>query len=132
MKFALPITAACVLALTGCTATDHIINKAQTVTQNAVQTVKNAVNDYQPHSKTFICENGMAPKIDYLNDSQINLNLEGRTTTLDAATAASGELYVAEKGIFGHGGEWHQKGDMATFSYSNLHGVAADINCKAE
>lgn len=131
---AIILAATAALALTGCAATQHAVDKVQDVTKSAVKSVKNAVTSdkYVQHSKSFICVNGMSPKVDYINDSQIKLTLEGKTTTLDIQTAASGERYVANNGIFGYGGEWHQKGDMATFKYKNVHGVPAEISCDAE
>ncbi|KDN25420.1 hypothetical protein [Moraxella bovoculi] len=47
-------------------------------------------------------------------------------------TAGSGERHVSQNGILGHGGEWHQKGDVATFAYKNIHGVPAEVSFEAE
>lgn len=122
-KFAFALTAVA-LVLTGCNNT-----KALNETTNASAVV---TSDYQPSAKIFLCDNGMAPSLYYPNDSQAQLTLEGVTTTLNIATTASGERYVASSGIFGHGGEWHQKGDMAVFSYKGVHGTPAQVNCTAQ
>jgi|GEM_PF-1531438 hypothetical protein len=120
-KFALVLTAVA-LALTGC-------NNAKTLNQTATSAV--VLPDYQPFSKVFSCDNGMTPSLYYPNDNQVELTLQGATTTLNAATRGSGSRYVSNTGIFGHGGEWHEKGDMAIFSYPGVHGTA-EVSCTAQ
>lgn len=81
-------------------------------------------------SQKFACNNGLEPVIHHLNQDQIRLEvLSGTPTVMTIARSGSGALYVATSGIFGHGGQWHQKGDEAVFSYKNIHGVPAQINC---
>ncbi|WP_323840971.1 MULTISPECIES: MliC family protein [unclassified Moraxella] len=101
---------------------------------NHASTVKHT-NGYTVSSKQFICENGIAPKLTYLNDSQAQMTIDGKTTLMNIARAGSGTLYRADTGIFGNrGGEWHEKGnDMATFTYKNVHsGASVDVNCSPE
>lgn len=120
MKIMLPVISVVALALAGC------------ATNNVSDVKAPTSSTYQVHSANFICANGMTPKLTYINDSQAQLTLEGTTTTLTLDTAGSGERYVSQNGIFGYGGEWHQKGDVAAFAYKNLHGVPAEVACEAE
>lgn len=89
-------------------------------------------SEYKAFSTQFVCDNGVSPKLTYINDSQATISIDGKTTTLDLAVSASGERYVAKSGVFGSGGEWHQKGNVAVFSYEGVHGTPAQVNCSAK
>lgn len=118
-KIALTLTAIA-LILTGCNST------------NPAKSVSQTTSDFTPYGQKFLCDNGMSPTLRYINDSQATLTLENTTTTLDIAVSASGERYVANTGIFGHGGEWHQKGNMAVFDYKTIAGNSVSTNCTTE
>ncbi|MDO4896382.1 MAG: MliC family protein [Moraxella sp.] len=114
-KIALAFTAI-TLILTGCNST----NSAKSTTS------------FTPYSQNFLCDNGLSPVIRHINDSQATITLENTTTTLDIAVSASGERYVTNTGLFGHGGAWHQKGNMAVFDYKTMAGNPISTNCTAE
>lgn len=118
MKAKLALGTAFALILAGCASTTPA-----TTTKAAAA---------QASSKTFLCQNGIAPTLNYINDSQAQITIDNQTSTLTLAPAASGSRYVSETGIFNHGGEWHQKGDLAVFSYKNYHGIPAQTNCQAQ
>lgn len=77
--------------------------------------------------QTFVCENDATPMIRTLNHDQIELTVDGVATKMNIAPAASGERYVSKTGVYGKGGEWHQKGNMAVFTY---HGYGSPTNCQ--
>lgn len=82
--------------------------------------------------QTFVCDNGATPTIRVLNHDQIEFTTplgDSVPTVMTIMPAASGSLYVSKTGIYGKGGEWHQKGDMAVFTY---HDVGSPATCKAK
>lgn len=86
-------------------------------------------NTYGNNAMTqmFVCENDAKPVIKRISDNQIQLTVDDATTTMTAAPSGSGERYVSSKGIYGKGGEWQQKGNMAVFTY---HGYGSPTNCR--
>lgn len=86
----------------------------------------------QHKTQTFVCDNGATPSIRVLNHDQIEFTSplgDAVPTVMTITPAASGSLYVSKTGIYGKGGEWHQKGDMAVFSY---HDVGSPTNCRVK
>lgn len=77
----------------------------------------------------FLCENDAKPAIRVINDNQIQLTVDEETTTLNIAPSGSGALYVSQTGIYGNGGSWHQKGDMAIFEYN---GYGSPTTCQLQ
>lgn len=49
---------------------------------------------------------------------------------LKRAVSASGERFTATEGLFGRGGEWHQKGGEAYFAFVAQEGGAQETLCK--
>lgn len=82
-----------------------------------------------PMTKKFVCENDAEPVIRTLNHDQIELTVDGKATVMNAAVSGSGERYVSATGVYGKGGEWHQKGDTAIFTY---HDYGSPTNCRAK
>lgn len=77
------------------------------------------------HTKVqhFSCDNGAQPIIRVLNHDQIEFTSplgDATPTVMNIAPAASGSLYVAKTGVYGKGGEWHQKGNTAIFTYYDV------------
>lgn len=79
----------------------------------------------------FDCDDiGLTAQVRRLNNDQIEIRIDNRTAVLSRASSASGERYTGSTGLWGHGGEWHQKGDTAVFSYTGLHGNQTEVVCR--
>ncbi len=79
----------------------------------------------------FVCENGMRVRVKYLGNEQIRLSTEGRSVVMKRAVSASGERYTADSGLFGNGGEWHQKGGEAVFAFTEDQGGDVETSCSS-
>lgn len=80
---------------------------------------------------SFDCEKiGLTAQVRRLGNDQIEIRIDNRTAVLSQVSAASGERYSGNTGLWGHGGEWHQKGDTAVFSYTGVHGNQASVVCR--
>ncbi|MFA9485655.1 MliC family protein [Moraxella haemolytica] len=80
----------------------------------------------QPAIQHFSCENGLSVAVKHLGNDQIELTTnDNKKAILSQARSASGELYTAHTGLWGYGGQWHQKGSQAYFEYVGVHGGAA-------
>ncbi|MDO4700914.1 MAG: MliC family protein [Moraxella sp.] len=114
------------LALVGC-ASSPILPKKPAPQQPPTSHQHNSIK-----AQTFVCDNGATPTIRALNQDQIEFTSplgDATPTIMTIAPAASGTLYVSKTGIYGKGGEWHQKGDMAVFTYYD---VGSPATCKAK
>jgi len=76
-------------------------------------------------------ENGLAVDIRHLGTEQIELRLNDKSAVLQNATTASGERYVATKGLYGRGAEWHQKGSEGILNFIDPYGNAVETNCRS-
>ncbi len=86
---------------------------------------------FNPTTKQFECsEIGMTALVHYPNSDQITLTIDGKTATLNVAPSASGTRYVVNGGLWGYGGEWHEQGSTAIFSYKGFHNHPAETICK--
>lgn len=81
--------------------------------------------------RQFDCNTGLSVLVKYLNDEQVAVQVQNYTATLNIAPAASGSRYVATQGLFGFGGEWHEKGNMGLLSAKNVHGSPIQMTCQA-
>lgn len=126
MKLALLTGVVLALTLTGC-ATKKQTTEENTATQNA--SVTQSSQAHQSVVTKFECNNGLAVTVKTLANDQIYLTTQKYTATMALAPAASGERYVATQGLFGYGGEWHQKGNEAVLSYKGVHGTNGQVNC---
>lgn len=100
-----------------------------TTQSSSVKTPSKAMT---PTSRHFVCENGLDVHVNYLNSEQIDLLVGSSHTTLNRNVSASGERYTTQMGLFGHGGEWHEKNDEAIFSFKIMNGTPVDVVCNAK
>lgn len=119
-------TTALALALVGCVTPSQPQQKPHSNTHQKPPS-------HQGHTQHFECDNGLTAIVKYLNADQIHLTVQNYQAVLTLAPSASGARYVTDKGLFGYGGEWHQKGTReAFFSYKGVHGSPGDSICKVE
>ncbi len=78
---------------------------------------------------TFQCDNGLTVKVQNAGEDKVKVSVDGREALMSIAPSGSGERYVASSGLWGHGGEWHQKGAQAHFAYTGLHGAKGETAC---
>ena len=77
----------------------------------------------------FECDNGLTVYVQNLDNDQVKLRVDGREAVMTQAPSGSGERYVADTGLWSKGGEWHQKGSQAHFSYTGVHGNQGSTAC---
>ena len=80
---------------------------------------------------SFNCENGLAVHVRSLSTDSIELRLDDKRAVLKSAVAGSGERYTSNKGLFGKGAEWHQKGSEAFFAFTDPYGNKVETSCNA-
>ena len=80
---------------------------------------------------SFNCENGLAVHVRSLSTDSIELRLDDKHAVLKSAVAGSGERYTSNKGLFGKGAEWHQKGSEAFFAFTDPYGNKVETSCNA-
>lgn len=90
-----------------------------------------ATNTFTQSVRQFDCNAGLSVLVKYLNTEQVAVQVQNYTATLNIAPAASGSRYVATQGLFGFGGEWHEKGNMGLLSAKNVHGTPIQMTCQA-
>lgn len=119
---ALLISGLVALALVGCASTPQNPPPAPPKHQNAPQHHHQNAPQHHHHNATssFICDNDAKPVIRQLNENQIELIVDDERTIMNAAVSGSGERYVSKTGVYGKGGEWHQKGGEAIFTYYDV------------
>lgn len=122
MKSLLIAGAVASLALVGCT-TSNSVTQANT---NQPTVAKSTAT-----TQKFECNNGLTVHVTHLGNDQIELNTQTYSATLTQAPSGSGERYTATQGLYGYGGEWHQKGNQAHFSYKGVHGANGATTCNA-
>ncbi len=79
---------------------------------------------------TYDCDNGLALNVSYLGTDKVQVSMQGYTGELAIAQSASGSRYVSNTGLFGYGGEWHQKGNMGILAAKNIHGTPIQTVCQ--
>lgn len=82
-------------------------------------------------AQRFSCQNGLAVHIRHVGGDGLELRLDDKYALLKQAVSGSGERYVANRGLFGRGAEWHQKGNEAFFSFVDPYGNAVNTSCRA-
>lgn len=97
----------------------------------ATTQVTAATNTFTQSVRQFDCNAGLSVLVKYLNTEQVAVQVQNYTATLNIAPAASGSRYVATQGLFGFGGEWHEKGNMGLLSAKNVHGTPIQMTCQA-
>lgn len=127
---ALLITGLVALALTGCNSLpSNPLSKSKNHEPKAQHDKHHHQHGHAKKTKFFICDNDAEPAIRRINEDQIELVVDGQATLMNAAVSGSGERYVSKTGVYGKGGEWHQKADEATFTYYD---VGSPANCKVK
>ncbi|RMX10080.1 hypothetical protein EBQ34_12800 [Vandammella animalimorsus] len=115
----------CAVALAACSGTkpkqpQNPVAQAATAAAPAAQ---------QAMASQFSCENGMTVWVQPRGTEQVEIKLDGKSAVLDIAVSGSGERYVGKTGLFGRGGEWHQKGNQAFFSFYDPYNNLVETNC---
>lgn len=109
-----------VAILAGCSSTTPSTTKPATTTVQPTMTVKpNMPNtNKQGLVQNFVCNNGLEVQVKYLNNEQAMLT----SGEVSAMLKLSNGRYVASNGLWGNqGGEWHEVGNTAMFSYKGVH-----------
>ena len=123
------------LALVGCTTAKNTTGK--TATTQATSSTTTQSTTVSQHTRAFNCpELGSTVHVKHLTAEQIQLSMQHSAqnyqATLTLAPSASGARYVSTSGLFGYGGEWHEKGNQAVFSYKGIHGSPATTTCVSQ
>ncbi|MDO4907782.1 MliC family protein [Neisseria sp.] len=84
----------------------------------------------QAASQRFECDNGLTAHIQNIGTDKIKIRVQDREGILTLAPSGSGERYVSQTGLWGSGGEWHQKGGEAYFAYTGIHGAKGASTCR--
>ncbi|EGV36866.1 MliC family protein [Neisseria weaveri] len=79
--------------------------------------------------KHFSCDNGLSVQVRNVDHDKLELKLDDKAAVLTATTSASGELYTSNQGLFGHGAEWHQKGNEAYFEFTDPYHNKVNTTC---
>ncbi|MDO4427754.1 MAG: MliC family protein [Moraxella sp.] len=125
MKKFLMASVAAALMMTGCANTSTNTNSTTPVTTTPSSTNTTKVAPVSPMAaQTFSCNIGLDVTVKHLGNDQIELvtSPDVKRAVLTQAPSGSGERYVTSTGLWGQGGEWHQKGNEAHFSYVGVHG----------
>ncbi len=109
----LSIALGAVLALMGCSTPKP--NTPSTPTKSNISL---------PSIQHFECQNGIDVAVKHLGNDQIELTTspDAKRAVLTQVSSGSGERYVGNTGLWGNGGEWHQKGGEVYFEYIGVHG----------
>lgn len=124
MKLAMIGTTILALAFSGC-AFKKNADDAATQASTATEMVKNHVVT----TDKFECNNGLTVTVVRTTPDQIQLTTQQYRAVMNQAVSGSGERFVATQGLYGYGGEWHQSGDEAHFSYKGVHGKHGETSC---
>lgn len=96
----------------------------------AVGTLQHS-NQYPSDKQYFNCQNGLSVTRQNLSPNEIKITVTGGYTgILQSVKIGKGERFSGNTGLFGYGGDWQQKGDVATFSYTGVHGNQASVTCQ--
>lgn len=89
-------------------------------------TKSGSIQNSMVSTQQFTCDIGLDVAVKHLGNGQIELSTsDGKRGVLTQAVSGSGERYTTNTGLWGHGGEWHQKGSEAYFEYVGVHGGKA-------
>lgn len=98
---------------------------------NSAQAVSTSAPD-----GTFVCENGMTVKTQYVTDAAGNNRIKLTVDTMQMSaelpqtTSGSGEQYTGQ-GFYGNTTQWHQKAGMAMFTFSDKEKNTVETSCRA-
>lgn len=95
-----------------------------TTTSNATTTTTQTSTPASVLVQKFTCNVGIDVTVKHLGNDQIELTTspDVKRAVMTQVPSGSGERYVSNTGLWGKGGEWHQKGSEAHFSYVGVHG----------
>ncbi len=82
------------------------------------------------NTERFSCENGLSVTVRQEGADRLSLQLDDKRAVLTRAVAGSGERFTSNRGLFGSGAEWHQKGNEAAFSFKDPYGNQVDTACQ--
>lgn len=80
-------------------------------------------------SSRFSCRNGLSVTVRLESADRLSLRLDDKYALLEQVVSGSGERYASDRGLFGSGAEWHQKGDEANFSFKDPYGNRVETTC---
>ncbi|XXQ68438.1 MliC family protein [Neisseriaceae bacterium B1] len=128
--------AATAAALSACVGNSDQVVPA--TTQHADHAKMESTTTKQAPNGTFVCENGMTVKTEYMTDGAGNNNRVKLTvdtmemsTTLQETVSASGVRYAASEGFYGNMTEWHEKSGEAAFSFHDKEKSRVHTVCRA-
>lgn len=128
-KIVVPMVALVLTTLVGCA------GKPTTNTNTTTKTPSTTNTQTVPAVQNFTCQNGIDVSVKHLGNGQIELTTspDVKRAVFSQAVSGSGERYAGSTGLWGNGGEWHQKGNSAYFEYVGVHGgKAKSTNCTAK
>ncbi|OSI16207.1 hypothetical protein BWD09_07645 [Neisseria dentiae] len=82
-------------------------------------------------STRYSCRNGLSVAIRQLDSDRIELRLDDKRTVMTIAPSGSGSRYVSNRGLFGTGAQWHEKGGSAMFDFTDPYGNEVETTCRA-
>ena len=133
MKLKAVLAVAAVLSLGACAAPDYDDNDAPRHEHRHDHGDRNYDDRGQSSDRrspqSFECENGLSVTVRNLDTNRVELSLDDKRAVLSSAVSGSGERYVSNRGLFGKGAEWHQKGSQAFFSFVDPYGIKVDTSC---
>ncbi|WP_373795799.1 MliC family protein [Neisseria dentiae] len=78
----------------------------------------------------YSCRNGLSVSIRQLDSDRIELRLDDKRTVMTIAPSGSGSRYVSNRGLFGTGAQWHEKGGSAMFDFTDPYGNEVETTCR--
>lgn len=78
----------------------------------------------------FSCQNGLSVTVRLEGTNRLSLRLDDKRAMLEQVVSGSGARYASDRGLFGSGAEWHQKGDEASFSFKDPYGNHVETVCQ--
>ncbi len=81
-------------------------------------------------SSRYSCRNGLSVAIRRLDSDRIELRLDDKRTVMTIAPSGSGSRYVSNRGLFGTGAQWHEKGGSAMFDFTDPYGNEVETTCR--
>lgn len=86
---------------------------------------------YTVKTDRFVCEPGVVTAR-YTDPNTVEIVIEDQSVVMKRVQAASGSLYQSETGLFGQGGSWHVKNDVAEFEVINTKGMPIKFLCQKQ
>ena len=123
-----------VTTLTACFSptTSTSVSSSETNASPATEQTAQAPNA----STSYVCENGMTVKAQYLQtpqENRVKLSVDTMelSTVLPQAVSGSGERY-AGNGFYNKPTEWHEKAGEAAFTFTDPYGNQTETVCRVK